>query len=182
MGADDHVDFAGFEVRENFLLFGGAAEAAEHFDARGEGGESLLESFEMLESEDGGGSENGDLFIVHHGFEGGAHGDFCFAVADVAAKEAVHGLGAFHIALDVADGGNLVGGFLEFKSILEFALEIAVWRKGETLGGLALGVKREKLIGHVFYRFADARLASVPDGAAEFVEWRMRAFEDAVTL
>jgi len=33
-----------------------------------------------------------------------------------------------------------------------------------------------------FDRFADARLASVPDGAAEFVEWRMRAFEDAVTL
>jgi len=59
------------------------------------------------------------------------------AVTDVAAKEAVHGLGAFHIAL-MSRCVILVGGFLEFKSILEFALEIAVWRKGETLGGLAL--------------------------------------------
>ncbi len=82
---------------------------------------------------------------------------------------AVHGLGAFHVALDVADGGDLVGGFLEFEGVLEFALEIAVGRKSEAFGGLALGVKREKLVGHVFDGFARARLASVPDGAAELV-------------
>jgi len=53
MGPDDHVHLARFQIRENFLLFRGAAEAAEHFDARGESGESLLEGFEMLESKHG---------------------------------------------------------------------------------------------------------------------------------
>ncbi len=90
VGADDNVDLAGFEVGENFLLFGGAAEAAEHFDAHGKCGEALFEGFEMLESENGGGSKNGDLFAVGDGFEGRAHGDFGFAVADVAAQEPIH--------------------------------------------------------------------------------------------
>ena len=126
MGADDHVHLARFQIRENFLLFRGAAEAAEHFDARGESGESLLEGFEMLESEHGGRCENRDLLVVNDRLEGRTHGDFCLAVADVPAKQSVHGLGVFHVALDVADGGNLVGGFLEFEGVLEFALEIAI--------------------------------------------------------
>ncbi len=85
VGADDDVHFAGFEVDESFFLFGGAAEAAEHFDAHGKGGEAMLESFEMLEGEDGSGREDRDLLAVGDGFEGGAHGHFGFAVADVAA-------------------------------------------------------------------------------------------------
>src|SRR5712672_677196 len=101
MGADDDVHFAGFEIGEDFFLLGGAAKAAEHFDARGESGKSFLESFKMLEGENGGGREDGDLLVVNDGFEGGAHGDFGFAVANVAAKQTVHGLGTFHIALDV---------------------------------------------------------------------------------
>ncbi len=36
MSADDDVDFAGFERGERFLLLGGAAEAAEHFNAQRE--------------------------------------------------------------------------------------------------------------------------------------------------
>src|SRR5258708_4114991 len=118
----------------------GAAEAAENLDARGECGESCVERLEMLEGEQGSRREDSYLLVVQDGFERCAHGDFCFAVADVATQQAVHRLGAFHVALDVADGGDLVGGFLEFKGILEFALEIAVGRKSKTFGGLALGV------------------------------------------
>src|SRR5437762_2739694 len=91
VGADDHVHLARFQIGENFFLLRGAAEAAEHFDARGEGGESFLERFEMLEGEHGGRRENSHLLVVHHGFERRAHGDLCFAVADVAAQEAVQG-------------------------------------------------------------------------------------------
>src|SRR6266403_400044 len=182
MRADDHVHLARFQIRENFFLLRGAAKAAEHFDARGESGEPFLERFEMLEGKNSGRRENRDLLVVHYGFERRAHGDFCFAVADVSAKEAVHGLGAFHVALDVTDGGDLVGGFLEFERVFEFTLEIAVGGEGKTFGGLAFGVKSEKLVGHVFDGFARARLASVPDGAAEPVQRGMRTFENAVTL
>ena len=137
-------------VGKDFLLLGGGAETAEHFDACGKCGEAALEGFEMLKGENGRGRKKGDLLAVGDGFERGAHGDFGFAVADVAAEEAVHRRGAFHVALDVGDGEVLVGGFFEFESVFKFALEIAVGRECEAGGGFSRGVQREKLIGHVF--------------------------------
>ena len=98
VGADEDVDFAGFGFLQDFFLLLRGAEAADHFDGDGKRGEALLESFEVLEGEDGGGREHGDLLVVVDGFEGGAHGDFGFAVADVAAEQAVHGLRGFHVA------------------------------------------------------------------------------------
>ena len=142
----------------------------------------MLEGFEVLEGQDGGGREDGDLFAVGDGFERGAHGDFGLAVADVAAEQAVHGRGALHVALDVGDGGVLVGRFFEFEGVFKFALEISVGRKGEARRGLALGVKSQELVGHVFDGFAGASFASVPGGAAELVERRVVAFDDAVVL
>jgi len=43
-----------------------------------------------------------------------------------------------------ADGGDLVGGFFEFESVFEFALEIPVGRKSKAFGGLALGRRASK--------------------------------------
>src|SRR5204863_9124332 len=80
------------------------------------------------------------------------------------------------------NGGDLVGGFRELKGVLEFALEIAVRRNGKAFRRLALGVKSEKLVGHVLDGFARTRLAGVPDGTAELVERRVSAFEDAIRL
>src|SRR5260370_22127135 len=109
MRADDPVHLAGFQIRENFLLLRGAAKAAEHFDARGESGESLLKRLEMLEGEHGGRRKDSYLFVVQNCLERRAHSDFSFTVANVAAKQAVHGRGAFHVTLDVANGGDLAG-------------------------------------------------------------------------
>ena len=77
-----------FDFLQNvFLLFGGA-ESADHLDGDGKSREALLEGFEMLEGEDGGGRQDGDLFVVGDCFESRAHGDFRLAVADVAAEQA----------------------------------------------------------------------------------------------
>ena len=46
----------------------------------------------MLEAENCGGGEDGDLLAVLDGLEGGAHGYFGLAVPDVAAEQAVHRL------------------------------------------------------------------------------------------
>src|ERR1700704_1194772 len=78
--ADDDVDFARFEGRENLFLLRGGSEAAEHLDTNRKGGEAALEGFEMLEGEDGGGRQNGNLLGIGDGFEGGAHGHFGLAV------------------------------------------------------------------------------------------------------
>ena len=117
----------GFDDRGFFLR---GAEAREHLDLDGEVGEALFEGLEVLEGEDGGGGEDGDLLAILHGLEGGAHGDFGFAVADVAAEKPVHGLGGFHVGLDVGDGGELVVGFGEGEGVFELALEIVVGREG----------------------------------------------------
>ena len=144
--ADDDVNFACFEFVEHFLLFFFRAEAAEHFDADGKCGEAAAESFVVLEGENGGGCEDGDLLRIGDGFEGGAHGDFRFAVADVAAEQAIHRKRGFHVALHVVDGFLLVGGFFEFKGVFEFALPIRIGREGVAGGHFALGVEFEKLV------------------------------------
>src|SRR6266436_7264762 len=182
MRADDDVDFAGFEGSQDLLLFGGGAKAAEHFNADWKGRKSPLEGFEMLEREYGRGRKKRDLLRIGNGLEGRAHGHFGLAIADIAAEEAVHRCGAFHVFLDVGDRGVLVGSLLEFEGVFEFALEISIGRKRKPWRGFPGRVQRQKLVGHVFQRFAYARLARVPAGAAEFVERGMWANDDAIAL
>ena len=160
--------------RMTFCSFGGA-EAGDHLDVDGEVGEAALEGLVVLEAEDGGGGEDGDLFSVLHGFEGGAHGDFGFAVADVAAEEAVHGLGGLHVALDVGDGGELVVGLVEVEGVFELALHVGVGGEGRALRGLALGVELEELGRHVGHRLFYAGFGLLPALGAEFVEFGRRA-------
>ena len=129
----------------------------------------------MLEGEDGGGREDGDLLAVLYGLEGGAHGDLGLAVADIAAEQAVHGLRRFHVALDVGDGGGLVVGLVEVEGVLELALHVAVGREGGADGGLALGVELEQLGGHIGHRLFDARLGLLPRLRAKPVALGRRA-------
>ncbi len=85
MGADEHIDFARREIFENGFHFFGRAEAADQFHAYREGREAAAEGFVVLEGENGRRRENRHLFAIAEGFEGGAHGHFRFAEADVAA-------------------------------------------------------------------------------------------------
>ena len=94
MGADEDVDLAGGGLLQDRVLLLRGAEARDHLDVDGEVGEAALEALVVLEGEDGGGREDGDLLAVLHGLEGGAHGDLGLAVADIAAEQAVHGLRA----------------------------------------------------------------------------------------
>jgi len=66
---------------ENLFLLRGGTKAAKHLDTNRKGGEAALEGFEMLEGEDGGGRQHGNLLGVGDSFEGGAHGHFGLAVA-----------------------------------------------------------------------------------------------------
>ena len=156
--------------RISFCCFA-IAEAADHFDGDGEWCEALLESFEVLEGEDGGGREHGDLLVIADGFEGGAHGDFGLAVADVAAEQAIHGLRGFHVANDVFDGLRLIFGFVEFEGVFELAEPIRCpGGKACPDGHFALGVKLEQFVGHVFHGLAHASFGFGPGLRAEMTE------------
>jgi len=111
VGADDNINFAGGECGDSLFLLAGMNEAGEDGDAHGVFGHAFGDSVPVLLGEDGGGDEDSGLFAGHDGFKGGAQGDFGFAEADVAANEAVHGAGGFHVLLNFGNGAGLVGGF-----------------------------------------------------------------------
>ena len=122
----------------------------------------FLKVSKCWKAEDGGGREHRDLAAILHGFEGGAHGDFGFAVADVADQQAIHGEGRFHVALDVGDGGNLVVGLREVEGVFELALKFVVRWERHGPGGFALGVELEQLVGHIRHGLAHARFGLGP--------------------
>ena len=111
VGADDHIDGAVGEAFDGGADFGGGAEAVEEIDADRVVGEAFAEGAPVLLCEDGGGAEEGGLFAAGDALEGGADGDFGFPESDVAADEAVHGVGGFEVVLGVLDGLFLIGGF-----------------------------------------------------------------------
>ena len=124
----------------------------------------------MLEAEDRGGREHGDLLAVPQRFESGAHDHFRLAEAHVSAEQPVHGLGALHVALDLFDGVELILGLGELESVLEFALPVAVGGEREAVGNFARGVKLQQLLGHVAHPGFDLGFGARPGGPAQPVE------------
>jgi len=122
----------------------------------------------VLFGENGGRGEIGDLFAGQHRFEGGAHRDFGFAEADVAAEQTVHRTRRFHVFFDVVDRFFLIGGFFELKVGFEVLLERVVGFESEARGFFTLGVQRDEFFGDVFDLGADALLGLRPIRAAEF--------------
>jgi hypothetical protein len=68
----------------------------------------------------------GHLLAVHHRLERRTHGDLGLAVADVAAEQAVHRRGRFHVLLDVGNGSRLIRRQFVRKRALEFLLPVGV--------------------------------------------------------
>ena len=136
----------------------------------------------MLKRQHRGRRQHRHLLAVRQRLERCAHRNFGLPVADVAAQQPVHRQRRFHVALHIFDGALLVGGFLEFERILEFALPVRIRRKRMARRGLALGVKRQQLLRHVAHRFAHARLARFPDRRAQPVERRFHAAQRLIFL
>ena len=170
MRADQDVHFARRDLLQYLLLLLRRAEARDHLDVDRKVGEAALEALVVLECEDRGRSEHGDLLAILHRLERRAHGDLGLAVAHVAAEQAVHGLGRFHIALDVGDGGDLIVGLVEVEGILKLALHVGVGREGGADRGAALRVELQQLAGHVGHGLLHPRLGLLPGLSAELVE------------
>ncbi len=83
-------------------------EAGQRLDAQREAGEPLGERLVVLLGEQRGGNQHCDLLAVLDRLERGPDRDLGLAVADVAGDQPVHGDLAFHVGLDLVDGGELV--------------------------------------------------------------------------
>ena len=165
-----------------FLLLLGGAEAAEHVDLDGKGREALPEGVVVLERKHRGRRQHCDLAIVADRFECRAHRDFRLAVTDIAAKQAVHGRGGLHVALDVNNRVHLVFGFVELEGVFELVLPFGVGGKSMSLGGLAHRVELEQLFGHVLHGLFHAGFGLLPLLRAQPIQYRLHSFRGAVLL
>ena len=111
----------------------------------------------MLEGEDGGRHENGDLLAREDGLEGGTEGHLGLAEADIAAEEAVHRDVVLHIPLDVADGTELAVGLDVGEGFLKFALAFVVGREGVARAAHPRGVEGDEILGHILLRLLNSR-------------------------
>ena len=112
------------------------------------------------------------MFTAAHCHERGAHRDFGFAEADVAAHQAIHGLAGFHIVNDGADRSRLVGRFFKRKSGDEVVVVVWMKRKREAFAGGALGVEIQQLCRRVAHLLGGFAFRLFPLATAETMQWR----------
>ncbi len=129
----------------------------------------------MLAREQGRRHQHCGLEAVLHRFEDGPDGDLGLAEADIAADEAVHRSGVFHVRLDVGDRLQLVVRLWIGEGLLQLGLPGRVRGEGVPRRRRPALVELNELAGDLPGGRADARLLLLPVRAAEAVERRLLA-------
>ena len=182
MGSDDDIHPARFEFRQGLLLLHRSTKTAQHFDSNRKRRESPAKCVVMLEREHRRRRKHCHLPRVRYNFERRAHRNFRLTVTDVAAKQPLHRLARFEIALDVLDSLRLVWCFLEFERVFERLLPRRVHGICVARRRFSIGVERQKFFRHFTDGFLDARLPRLPDGRAQPVERRHGSAQRLVFL
>ena len=151
VGTDQQIHPARLYPLQDLLDLLGGAEPGQHLHRHREGAEAALGRGVMLLGQYGGGHQDGRLLAVQNTLHHGPQGHLRLAVAHVAAQQAIHGDSLLHVALDLLDGPELVGGLLIVEGVLKLPLPRAVGRKGEARLPLPLGIEldqsRRQLLG-----------------------------------
>ena len=173
MRADDDVDLAGGEIRDDLLLFGFRPKPTDHVDPHRKAREAVLERLLVLKGEDSRRREERHLLAVHHRLEGGAHGHFRLAVAHIAAEQPIHRRRRLHVVFDVRDRRFLIRCQLVLERALELLLPVRIGAERVSRDCLARRIELEQLFGHVAHGFLDLRLGTFPGRAAEPIDGRL---------
>ena len=166
MRADHEIALAAAHVRERLADLPLRAKAREHPDLDRETVKPLHSRLIVLLCKHGRRHENGRLPPVEHALHHRAQSDLGLAVAYVAAQEAVHGHGLFHVGLDLIDAPELVVRLRISEVLLKLRLPRTVGREGVPLRAAARGVERGELLGHAFCGCFGARFRARPLRAA----------------
>ena len=168
MRADHKIALAAAHIRERLTNLTLRAKAREHPDLDWEAVKPLHSRLIVLLGKHGRRHQNGRLPPVEHALHDRAQGDLRLAVAHVAAQEAVHGHGLFHVGLDLIDAPELVVRLRISEVLLKLRLPRTVGREGVPLRAAARGVERGELLGHAFCGRFGARFRARPLRAAHF--------------
>lgn len=93
---------------------------------------------------------------AHDALERGAQRHLRFAHAHVAAQQAVHRVGLFHVFFYFGRAGELVGRFVVFKTRFKIPLPLVVLGERIALGLLAPGIQSDQLFCHLLRGLAHA--------------------------
>ena len=170
--SDQNVDLAGGQVVGDLPHLFRAFHAAQVLDPHGEFFQPVVERSVMLQGEDRGRNQYGDLFRVGDCLESGPDRDLGLAEADVAADQPIHRRAALHILLDQLRGGLLVGRIFVDERGFQFVLQVTVRRICETFARLAFGVQRDQLAGDVLDRLFRVQLHPLPGARSQLVDFR----------
>ena len=174
--ANQNIHAAIFHVFQDFFDLFFALKTADVGYPRGKIGQPLAECFVVLHGQNGSWHQHGHLLAVAHGLESRPYGHLGFAKTHVAAHEAVHGVGVFHVGFYVGGGFGLVGCVLVLKRRFEFGLQVVVAAKTKTRGVAAFGVECNEFVGNVFDLLFYPRLFVVPIARPEFTHHDTLAF------
>ena len=116
----------------------------------------------VLLGQDRGGHEHGHLLAVHHGLEGGAHGDLGLAVAHVAADQPVHRARGCSMSLLTSSMAVRWSGVSSYGNVPSSSRCHAVSGPKRARGRLARGVELEQLARHLLDGLLRLRLGASP--------------------
>ena len=141
----------------------------------------------MLLGQNGRGAEHHDLAAGVHALKRRAQGNLGLAKAHVAAQQAVHGLGRFHVGLDVGNSLQLVARLVVGKALLHLDLLGRVGRAGDTGNRRAACIQvdqvKRQLFGILARLVGSPRpVGGVEPGQARLVAVGANIARDAVDL
>ena len=101
MGSEKDIKLAVGKGCENPFLLLCRNHAAKKPHLEREVTKTVLEVAVVLLGKNRGRSQERNLLTAHDGLECGPEGDLCLSIANIAADQAVHDMGTFHVVLDV---------------------------------------------------------------------------------
>src|SRR5690554_3781864 len=170
VGADDNIQLAFLQQLQCCFAVLGAAETAHHFDLDRPVGKAVAKAVVMLLGQQGSGHQHSHLFATVRGNKGGAHGDFGFAKADIAADQPIHGGAGQHIAAHGINGQLLVGCFCVGEGGAEGGVVCTGITKSMTLACGTAGVDVQQFGGDITHLFGGLALGLAPLFGAKAVQ------------
>ena len=135
MSANDDVDGAVSQPGQRCLNFLGVAKTTEFSDLDWPVSKSTAHGLVVLLCQQRGWDQNGHLLAIRNRNKRGAQGDFRLAKTDITTNQAVHGLSRYQILNRCMNGGQLIGRFLEAKSLGKRFVSLGIEGKGMAASG-----------------------------------------------
>ncbi len=130
MSTNQNINFSFKSILQDLFLLQRSDKTIEHFNSYRIIFKAFFECFVVLQRQNGCRTQVGNLFTFNHDFKGSGYCNFCFAKANISAKQSVHWFWAFQICFDFLNGCFLIFCQLIFKFIFEFNLIWCVWLIG----------------------------------------------------